>query len=280
MTLLAYIYCLAAYYGSKVHLAQDILSLRPPHCTCHVEPFGGMFSVGLLSPCPERVYNDLNIKLASLMKALSQPDTSKQVMELMCLTEYSQSFFDYTKLMTNHCFDSLSEIEKAAYTWATILMSFNGTMANFKGVGRGNEALVYKNTIARKASVVPLMEGVQVFNESAFDLIPLYMNRQDCWTYIDSPYCLSVRTGKKAYECELTDTQQWQLVNMIVDAKGYIAVSGYRNEIYDSVLNEKNGWQSFTIRNVAKHARVGGRGVARNRIDEILWVNYPIKGLE
>lgn len=273
------LYCIAAYYGSKVHLAQDILSLRPSHCTCHAEPFGGMFSVGLLSPCPERVYNDLNVKLYSLMKALSQPDTAKQLMEFMCSTEYSQAFFDYAKLMTNRYFDSLSEVEKAGYTWATLLMSFNGTMKNFKGFSKGNEVLVYQNTIAKKTDVVQLMEGVQVFNESAFDLIPRYMNRKDCWTYIDCPYVLSKRKGK-AYECELTDEQQWQLVNMIVDAKGYIAVSGYSNEIYDSVLNEKNGWQSFTLRNVAKHARIGDRGMTRNRVDEILWVNYPIKGLE
>lgn len=269
------LYCLAAYYGSKVYLAQDILSLRPPHCTCHFEPFGGMFSVGLKSPCSERIYNDLNVKLASLMRALSKRDTAKQVMELMCQTEYSQSFFDYAKFMTNHYFSSLNDIEMAVYTWASILMSYNGAMKDFKGFSKGNEALVYQNLVARKTEVVKLIEGVQVFNQSAFDIIPQYMNRQDCWTYIDCPYVLSVRHGE-AYECELTDEQQWQLVNMIVDAKGYLAVSGYRNGIYDSVLNEKNGWYSFTLRNVAKHARIGGTGTARSRVDEIIWANYPI----
>lgn len=275
------LYCIAAYYGAKTRFAQDILSLKPKHCTCHFEPFGGLFSVGLRSTCQERVYNDLNSKLASLITALSRADTAKQVLEFMSRTEYSQEFFDYAKLKTDYLFDSLTDIEKAGLTWVTLLQSYNGCMKDFKGFSKGNEALRYQNTIAKKAEVIKLAEGVQVYNMSAFDLIPQYMNRQDCWSYIDSPYCLSTRKGAKAYECELEDEQQWQLVNMIVDAKGYIAVSGYRNDIYDSVLNEKNGWYSSTLRNVAKLAHIssglGGIMGKRSRADEILWMNYPIE---
>lgn len=276
--LMWFYYCLSGYYGQKGRYAQDILSLRPKHCTCHFEPFGGLFSVGLRSTCPERVYNDLNPKLAGLMNALSKPETASQVLEFMCQTEYSQSYFDYAKLMTNHFFDSLNEITRASLTWYTLLTSFNGLMKDFRGFSMGTEKEVYQVILAKKGEAVKLAEGVQVYNMSAFDIIPWYMDRQDCWTYVDCPYCLSTRKGVKAYECELTDAQQRQLVEMIVGAKGYVAVSGYRNDIYDSVLNAKNGWCSFALESdIAKHGRIGGRGESRSRTDEIIWVNHSNK---
>src|SRR5207249_3806313 len=66
----------------------------------------------------------------------------------------------------------------------------------------------------------------------------------DTLFYVDPPFVKSTRRSGR-YQYEMGDTEHCRLVEVLLDAKGKILLSGYRNEIYDRL--EEEGWERVDL---------------------------------
>src|SRR5882724_5057275 len=82
--------------------------------------------------------------------------------------------------------------------------------------------------------------------------------------YLDPPYLVQSRKGMSAiYEHEFTDFQHIELLKLIRSMRPMIAISGYRSDLYEEMLD---GWRVVTFKNVVRSGAV---------VTEYLWCNYP-----
>ena len=86
----------------------------------------------------------------------------------------------------------------------------------------------------------------------------------DDFIYLDPPYDFSVRKGQRdLYEHELTREQHEEIIQLVLDSKCKVAISHYRGELYDQLL--QHGWRVIEWQ-VMTH---GGKKM------EALYMNYP-----
>jgi site-specific DNA-adenine methylase len=70
----------------------------------------------------------------------------------------------------------------------------------------------------------------------------------------------------KDYKYNMSKEQHIQFINMILNIKGMIVVSGYQGDIYDVL--EKKGWNIFT-----KECRTFNHQTTKKKVIETIWVN-------
>jgi DNA adenine methylase len=85
--------------------------------------------------------------------------------------------------------------------------------------------------------------------------------------YLDPPYVHRTRTGNDDYDHEMSDADHVELLQMIKTLKGKVLLSGYANELYDTMLAD---WHRVTR---ATKVQTGSAKKKGDRV-EVLWVNY------
>lgn len=289
---------ISPYPGAKAGYVGEVIAEILPYkgIKQYFEVFGGMANIILhKAPHPEEYYNDLNQKLTTLMYVLSDETMSKQLFQLMLNpTEYyNQSGFDYAKFASNHMLSSdsnfmqeyskyyskLNTVEKAAQVWQTLLMSFNGSMQNFKGIKKGTEALTLEYQLLKKQEIPQRLKDVTILNVDAFKLIADMKMYDDVLMVCDSPYTKKQMGSKVIYECEFSEADQYRYMNLIYDSRAKILVCGYSNDIYDGILLKPDGphkWYKYKIAEVAKTMSIKAIGEAKTRETEVIWTNWEI----
>jgi DNA adenine methylase len=101
---------------------------------------------------------------------------------------------------------------------------------------------------------------VNIENQDAMKLLQRYA-RKHVFIYADPPYVKSTRSGR-IYAHEMKDDDHIELLELLRKHPGLVMISGYDNEIYDSLLKDwhKERKQAFT--------EGGGKAT------EVLWMNY------
>lgn len=304
---------ISPYPGAKAGYVGQVIAEVLPYkgINQYFEVFGGMANIILhKAPHPEEYYNDLNQKLTTLMYVLSDETMSKQLFQLMLNpTEYyDQSGFDYAKFASKHMLSpdsdfmkeyaynhELSTVEKAAQVWRTLLMSFNGSMQNFKGLRevtkdginfetkgdhvKGTEALTLEYQLLKKQKIPQRLKDVTILNVDAFKLIEDMKPYDDVLMVCDSPYTKKQMGSKAIYECEFSEEDQHRYMDLIYDSRAKILVCGYSNEIYDGVLLNPDGphkWYKYEVAEVAKTMSIKSIGEAKTRAVEVIWTNWKI----
>ena len=79
--------------------------------------------------------------------------------------------------------------------------------------------------------------------------------------YLDPPYMLGTRSGKQ-YMHEMTDAEHEELLQMILQSRAKIMISGYETDMYNDYLS---GWEKRQFSSCAEHGKP--------RI-ETVWMNY------
>lgn len=288
---------IAPYPGAKAGYVGEVIASILPYqgINRYFDVFGGMANIILHKrPHPEEYYNDLNKKLVNLMLVLSDEELSKELFRRMLnpAEYYNQSGFDYAQFASTHMLDPDSEfmrkyaynheldsVQKAADVWRTLLMSFNGSMHNFKGINQGNEVLTLEYQLQKKLEIPNRLKNVSILNENAFDLIALLKSEADVLMVCDSPYTKKQMGSKVIYECEFSEADQYRYMNLIYDSRAKILVCGYDNEIYNGVLlnpDDPCKWYKYVVADVAKTMSVKAIGEAKSRATEIIWTNWSI----
>lgn len=255
------------YYGGKSYMTDIIISHFPKDYSVYIEGFGGGASVLFAKEKDKlEIYNDLGRNVYSLFKVLSDKELFKQMKDKLDLTYYSsdirKEFIEDLKR------NDLSLVDRAYEYFYVNRSSFNsvGGFSTTLLVRRNMSKSVsdYLSTIDGLAEVHNRLSSVIIENRNIIDLIEKYDNK-NVFFYLDPPYIHETRSSGTEYECEMSDDDHENFVNMLLNGKGKFLISGYEHPIYDKLVD--NGW------NLYKYDSVN----ACSDRTECLWYNYELE---
>lgn len=257
------------YHGGKFRLAPWIMQFFAPHTT-YVEPFGGAAGVLLQKQRSyAEVYNDLDGDIVNFFRVLRDPDTRRQLFELVSLTPYARADFDQAWEETS------DPVERARRTAVRAQMGFGSAGATKGATGfridtkraYGTAQHLWAEYPQAIAAVGQRFQGVLIENRPAIEVMQQH-DRNDTLHFVDPPYVLSTRVlqanGKGYYRHEMTDADHLALLQVLLELEGMVVVSGYDSELYNDMLA---GWEVFQT----KSRISAGRGTALRT--EVVWIN-------
>ena len=222
------------------------------------------------SPVPIEVINDADGEIVNLFTQLrSNP---KRLCQAVALTPYSRAEYQ----MAHRKEKGLSSAERARRFLVATMMTVNAVNGSShpgfsysQSYARGNkEARVNRwyNLPERLEKVVERLRGVRVENRDACEIVRMFHDRPATLMYLDPPY--SVRRKYK-YTIDINNLDfHSKLLDICQRARCMILISGYENDLYNTVLTRKNGW---AVRRIETHTRdTTGKDLART---EVLWMN-------
>lgn len=250
------------YPGSKQMIKDWILSYIPKH-TVYVEPYFGSGSIFFDKDRAKiEVINDIDQDIYNYFKVIR--DKPNEIIEQIMFTPFSIEEYHNSRIIN----ENDNDIEKAR-KFAIRCYFGIGNSAVYKSGFRRSKSATSSNK-AKTWSMLPeqLQEATEklkfaiIENDEAINIIKKYDN-EDVFIYCDPPYVLSTRK-EHLYNYDMTDEQHMELLEVLKNHKGKILLSGYDNDLYNTVLK---GWHKETI--VTNSER--GRRV------ECLWMNYKIQ---
>ena len=256
------------YHGAKFRLASWIMQFFPAH-VCYVEPFGGAAGVLLQKQrVYAEVYNDLDGAVVNFFRVLQDPQLRQRLIEALVLTPYARNEFEIAWEPAD------DPIEQARRLCIRAQMGFGSAGATKGHTGfridtkreYGTAQHLWATYPAAVAAAGQRMTGVLIENRSAIEVM-LAHDSDLTLHFVDPPYVLDTRvmTGnRRSYRHELTDADHTQLLDAVCRLDGYVVLSGYRSDMYDSMLPD---WTCHSTK-----ARISaGRGTALR--DEVVWLN-------
>lgn len=256
---------LLRYFGGKFRIADWVVSHFPPHRQ-YVEPFGGAASVLLhKSRSYNEIYNDKNGDIVNLFQVIRDPQLSKQLIKNVRLTPYSRDEFDLSYEKTD------DPVEKARRIIVRSHFAFSSSgvsrkyKTGFQNTSMRNNADEWADFPEPLRDIINRMIGVTIENTAAVDLITKF-DHEDTLFYLDPPYMPSTRS-KEQYIHDMSYEDHEILLDLIIGLKGKVVISGYANELYDSVLIP-NGYEKRS-RNARAQSGTGGTAIT----EECLWIS-------
>lgn len=248
------------YPGAKNRLAPWILSFVPEH-KVYMEPFAGSLAI-LLNKERSHIetVNDLDSDIVNFFRVLR--DTPDTLHWLLKETPYSREEYN---LAFEHCQDPLERARRFAVRCWMGFGSGNRYKNGFRNGQQSNSPNPAK-AWSKLPETIPLasrrLQGVQIEHMDAMELIRRY-NTEDVFVYADPPYLPGTRKGY-LYKHEMSVDQHEKLLQALAVHPGKILLSGYDNELYNSLLP---GWHKAqkTTQAECGHHRV-----------ETLWFNYEL----
>lgn len=256
------------YYGSKHRIASTIANLLPAH-NAWVEAFCGSCAVTLAKPpAPIEIINDMDNQVVNLFKQLRE--NQDELCRLVALTPYARS--EYLSAREHQ---ECKPLEKARQFLVATMMAVNGANGgNGSGFSfsqsysrGGKEARVSRwyNLPERIAPVVERLRSVRIENRDARELLEMFDKRPATLIYLDPPYNIE-RTQR--YSVDIDEKYHTELLARCLTSKAMILISGYENQLYNSILTTEKGWEKRTISAITKDT--SGKEYERT---EVLWSN-------
>lgn len=260
------------YPGAKSRSLSQILP-RLPYTDTYIEPFGGSAAVMLARhPSKLEVYNDRYGGVVAFYQCLRSETKLARLMELVEMTVHSREDF---VIFHGDWENTEDPIERAFRWYYMTFYSFSSLGRNF---GRATCSRGIMASIRSKLELFPLLherfKKVQVENQDWRDCIHDY-DTPEAIFYIDPPY---LGSDSGIYKSKMSQEAHRELLNTVMNAQGFCAVSGYPNELYDNQeWDNRFEWESFvslqgcayTEGNNKKHLEgIEKRGSAT----EVLWI--------
>ena len=226
------------YPGGKFRSLGQILP-NLPYRAGYIEPFGGS-GVVLLNRGTSKleVLNDRFNGIIDFYKTLRDPILLVKLMERLELCLHSREEFQFSK--TNWATAS-DVVERAALWYYSAVFSFSGLQRNFGRSTKSNNSLPRKfhERLADFPIIHDRIKHVTIENQD-WRLMLKDFDHPSHVFYMDPPY---VNAHYKTYKHEPNHAEHQELVARIHEMKAFVALSGYENEIYDSVIwDAKKTW--------------------------------------
>ena len=250
------------YPGAKNRLASWIVKYIPKH-KVYLEPYFGSGAVFFnKEPAKIETINDLNADVINYFKVLR--DKPFELIESLQLTPYGRDEYEnaYTQDLNEN------DIEKARKFSVRCWQGFGSSNLyknGFRSSQQSNSPITtkaWRELPETLKEATMRLQNAQIENLSAVDLIKRY-NTQDVFIYADPPYLLGTRKGY-LYKHEMSDEQHIELLEILLGHPGKVLLSGYDNELYNSMLKD---WVKVYKNTTAE------KGLKRT---EVLWMNYNI----
>ena len=249
------------YPGSKWSIANWIIGHFPRHHS-YLEPFFGSGAVFFNKPRSDiETVNDLDSDIVNLFDCIRKDP--ERLAKAVYLTPYSREM--YERAYSERPEDPF---ERALYFYIKLNQGrgfrTNGEKVGWKNDIQGRErayaAVDWATLPGRIIEAAERFRGVQIENRSAIELIEKF-NYSNVLIYADPPYVLKTRHGKQ-YRCEMDDKEHHDLLEVLLNHKGSVLLSGYDNDLYNDCLH---GWyreETVCYSQVCSKKR------------EVLWMNF------
>ncbi len=249
------------YPGSKWSIAEWIISFFPEHHS-YLEPFLGSGAVLFNKPRSNiETVNDLDGNVVNLFEWIRK-DPEKLAHEIY-FTPYARQV--YEEAFASEAEDSL---QKAVNFYIRLNMG-HGFRTNGEKVGWKNDVQGRERSYASQdwcripekiMEAAERLRGVQIECRPAAGLIRRF-NHPNVLIYADPPYILSTRHGKQ-YRHELDDQEHNELLDVLLEHKGPVVLSGYDNDLYSRRLKDWHREETICYSQVCSKKR------------EVLWMNF------
>jgi len=248
-----------------------------PHRKIFVDVFGGSASVLLNRPISKlEVYNDLNSDVVNFYRVLRH--NPKELIQRLEFTIHSREEWDFCKkTLTMTPDETLDDpIERAARWYYLIQYSFLGGGRHFARIVTVSSAVAgtLNTKLPRFWAIHNRIQRVQ-FENCHWEEILFDFDSKDTVFYLDPPY---YGVDQSAYKCKMrSELEHRQLLKSIYDLKGFVALSGYENNLYAEYNDMWTNIYYFNRKDRASprgeysHIREGKQG-ARQVKREVLWV--------
>lgn len=249
------------YPGAKWSISSWIIGFFPEHHS-YLEPFFGSGAV-LLNKDRSNIetINDLDQDVINLFDCIRK-DPERLANEIY-FTPYARAVYENTY----NAEYGTDPYERAMQFLVRCNMVFGhktSVKVGWKNDVSGREkAYAAKNWVELPDVVLETAErlrGVQIECRPATELITRF-NSSDVLIYCDPPYVLSTRAGKQ-YQCEMTDDDHMELLDVLKKHRGPVLVSGYPSELYDRELADWHRETNITRNQLAQQKQ------------EVLWMNF------
>jgi DNA adenine methylase len=268
-----------AYPGAKRNSVEHILPLLP-YRKSYIEPFGGSGAILLArNKSPLEVFNDRYGGVVALYRCVKDKEKLDKLLELLSLTIHSREEWDFCKSTWSNCYD---DVERAARWYYTNRYSFASKSLQFgrsTGTQNGMSGKII-NSIPNFYKVHERIKNVLIENLDWSKCFKDFDGPEAVF-YVDPPY---VDSGSQIYDNELTHAQHRDLINTIFQTKGFVAVSGYTNPLYEEQdWDARYTWEvpcgikslAFTDTNNCKDLK---GLIERDNQTEVLWIKESIHG--
>ena len=257
--------------GGKGRSLDHILP-RLPTRKIYVEPFGGSGVVLLnrrVSKC--EVFNDAHSGVTAFYKCIRR-DLDALVERLEHCVHSREEWQECHDTWT----DTSDPVERAAKWYYSIAYSFGGLGRNFGRNSTGGLSGKIQRALPAFAQIHSRFKDVTIENRDWLDLCREY-DSADTVFYLDPPY-LGTYSGMGYDTMSVEDHKR--LIEWALQAKGYVAISGYANTLYDG--HDWDGIYSWdvacSLRGAAYNAGSGKEHLkhvdtGRSTAEEKLWVS-------
>lgn len=230
------------YPGAKSRSLDKILP-HLPYRAGYGEAFGGSGAVLLARNCsPLEVFNDRYSGVTCFYRVIRDRVKMNALLDRMQIVLHSREEFIWSKNTWRDCED---EVERAARWYYMTLMSFGQQGRHFGRCVRGKAQLgpKLKNNLQLFHAVHCRLVPVQIENLDWRQCFKDYDHEDFVW-YVDPPY---YQYAKGMYECEMQKEEHVELLERIFHLRGFVALSGYENELYDHPRFKWDSRYSWTV---------------------------------
>jgi len=219
-----------AYPGGK---SRSIKYITPhlPHRENYVEPFGGSAAVMLAKPpCKLDIFNDAYAGVVSFYRCLRDPILMEKLIQWLDLTVNSREEFWACKETWANVNDP---VERAGRWYFMTTYSFGSLGRNWGSAKKGATGGI-SGRVTSKLKDFPIIHErfrkVQIENLDALECMKRYDGPNTVF-YLDPPY-IGVDSGIYKHKTDISYHRR--LIDTVFSMEGFVALSGYPNELYDS----------------------------------------------
>ena len=251
------------YSGAKWRIANWIIENMPEHHS-YVEPYFGSGAVFFnKSPSNIETINDLDGEVVNFFEVIR--DNPEELAAKIYMTPYARAV--YEEVYKEPCNYTQSKLDRALRFCIRINMSHGfrcNSKVGWKNDVQGREAAYALQSWNKIPDLImkaaTRLKEVQIEQRPALDIIKRF-NHPKCLIYCDPPYLLSTRKGKQ-YNIEMSDKDHEELLQVLLESKSKVMLSGYESDLYDYILR---GWRKIEKDNLTQSLK---------KRKEILWMNY------
>ena len=252
------------YRGSKFESLPELLPLLP-YTGEWCDVFGGSGVVTLNRKKQKfEVYNDKHSGLIAFYKCVINDNTRRQLKELIELLPHSRELFIDCKDTWEKDKD---DIVRAAKYYYSVRCSFSGREGHFGRTVQKETTSIYSR-IAADLELFPMLasrfKGVQIENVS-WERCLKDFDSPSMVFYLDPPYI-----DANCYRHNMTKDDHIRLCKTIFNCQGFVALSGYDNNIYNSF--DWSGKHAWHVSNKTQGGGALAGTMGREDRVECLWI--------
>lgn len=216
------------YHGGKSKSVDQILKHLPLR-EKYIEPFGGSGAVLLSRPVSKiEVFNDRYAGVVAFYHCIRDSEKMKKMIDWLENTLYSREDFIECRDSWEQASD---DVERAAKWYYMLNYSYGAHGRNFaRGLDNSSVNGKVRNKLDLFHRIHERMKRVLVENLDWYDCVKDF-DSPDAVFYFDPPY---VGVWDAYSWCKFDMQDQLRMLRTIFELKGFVALSGYDNDIYNS----------------------------------------------